>query len=89
MLNFLDYYIVIILFYFLLIYRIPLAQNISLEDIVEFLPLTLTGADFYALVTDAFYGALRKAIHKIEAGLLIFLKGFFSFMCIKFIPKCF
>ncbi|XP_042860245.1 peroxisome assembly factor 2-like [Penaeus japonicus] len=48
--------------------KIPLGPGVSLERVAELLPLTLTGADLYALCTDALYNALHRITCKIAAG---------------------
>lgn len=42
----------------------------SLERVASLLPLSLTGADLYALVTDALYTALHRSISSVRAGRL-------------------
>lgn len=48
--------------------KIPLGADVSLDQVAELLPLTLTGADLYALCTDALYNALHRITCKIAAG---------------------
>ncbi|XP_063613596.1 peroxisomal ATPase PEX6-like isoform X2 [Penaeus indicus] len=48
--------------------KIPLGADVSLEQVAELLPLTLTGADLYALCADALYNALHRITCKIAAG---------------------
>jgi SpoVK/Ycf46/Vps4 family AAA+-type ATPase len=45
-----------------------MAPSCSLEEVVERCPLQMTGADFYALCSDAMLNALKTQIHKLEAG---------------------
>ena len=49
-------------------FRIPLSPSASLERVASLLPLSLTGADMYALVTDALYMALHRCISAVQAG---------------------
>ena len=57
----------------------------DLTEVCSLLPLTMTGADFYAFVTDALYNALQRTIEsnqmtgkylslfmKVELGYLLF-----------------
>ncbi|KAK7068066.1 peroxisomal assembly protein [Halocaridina rubra] len=48
--------------------KVPLAEDVSLERVVKMLPLTLTGADIYALCTDALYSALQRTTQQISTG---------------------
>ncbi|XP_053641891.1 peroxisomal ATPase PEX6 isoform X1 [Cherax quadricarinatus] len=50
--------------------KIPMESSVSLTNIAEMLPLTLTGADIYALCTDALYAALHRTIANILSGLV-------------------
>ncbi|XP_042233988.1 peroxisome assembly factor 2-like isoform X2 [Homarus americanus] len=50
--------------------KIPLDSSVSLEQIADLLPLTLTGADLYALCTDALYAALHRTTGQIVAGVV-------------------
>lgn len=45
--------------------KVPLADDVSLEKVAAMLPLTLTGADLYALCTDALYAALQRTTQQI------------------------
>jgi len=40
----------------------------SVERVVEKCPFTLTGADFYALASDAMLNALKRKIKDVDAG---------------------
>lgn len=51
-------------------FRIPISPSVSFERVASLLPLSLTGADLYALVTDAFYTALHRCISDVRTGLL-------------------
>ncbi|KAB7494458.1 hypothetical protein Anas_00358 [Armadillidium nasatum] len=46
--------------------KIPLDANISLDNVVLSLSFNLTGADFAALATDAFYIATRRVITRLN-----------------------
>lgn len=48
--------------------KIPISPSVSLERVSTALPLSLTGADLYALVTDALYMALHRCISDVRAG---------------------
>lgn len=48
--------------------RFVLAPDCKLENIVERCPMSLTGADFYALASDAMLNAIRRRIEEIESG---------------------
>lgn len=48
--------------------KIPVSPSTSLERVASLLPLSLTGADMYALVTDALYMALHRCISAVQAG---------------------
>ncbi|XP_071530880.1 peroxisomal ATPase PEX6 isoform X2 [Panulirus ornatus] len=50
--------------------RLPLGSSVSLEQIADLLPLTLTGADLCALCTDALYKALHRTTSQILAGVV-------------------
>nr|XP_045604145.1 peroxisome assembly factor 2-like [Procambarus clarkii]XP_045604146.1 peroxisome assembly factor 2-like [Procambarus clarkii] len=50
--------------------KIPLGSSVKMEKIAELLPLTLTGADLYALCTDALYAALHRITTQILAGVV-------------------
>ncbi|CAL4119864.1 unnamed protein product, partial [Meganyctiphanes norvegica] len=47
--------------------KIPLDKDLSIKDVADHLPLTLTGADLYALCTGALYHALHRVIADIKA----------------------
>ncbi|KAG0719378.1 Peroxisome assembly factor 2 [Chionoecetes opilio] len=47
--------------------KIPVSPSVSLERVASLLPLSLTGADLYALVTDALYSALHRCIKDVRA----------------------
>ncbi|CEO95018.1 hypothetical protein PBRA_003831 [Plasmodiophora brassicae] len=49
--------------------KFTLHEDVDLEAIVEDLPMTLTGADFYALCSDALLNALKTKISRVEAEL--------------------
>lgn len=51
--------------------KVPLSPSVSLERVASLLPLSLTGADLYALVTDALYTALHRSISAVRAGQLL------------------
>ncbi|XP_043203974.1 peroxisome assembly factor 2-like isoform X2 [Amphibalanus amphitrite] len=48
--------------------RLPLAGDVSLEEVVSRLPEALTGADVYALCEQATRAALDRAVLSVEAG---------------------
>ncbi|XP_076029394.1 peroxisomal biogenesis factor 6 [Oratosquilla oratoria] len=48
--------------------KMPISSNVNLKKVTKSLPLTLTGADFYAFCTDALYAATQRAILAIENG---------------------
>lgn len=48
--------------------KIPVSPSTSLERVASLLPLSLTGADMYALATDALYTALHRCITAVQAG---------------------
>ena len=50
--------------------RFELSEDCSLERIVEQCPFNMTGADFYALCSDAMLSALKVKIEQLEAGML-------------------
>ena len=50
------------------IFRFNLSPSCNLSNIVEKCPDNMTGADFYALCSDAMLNALKHEIHKIETG---------------------
>lgn len=45
-----------------------MSPSVSLEEVASQLPLCLTGADLYALVTDALYLALHRCARDVRAG---------------------
>jgi peroxin-6 len=47
------------------------ADSFDLEEFVEKCPFTLTGADFYALASDAMLNALKRKIKQLESGNLL------------------
>lgn len=53
-------------FYENLLCRFNLAPNTSLEKIAEACPNNLTGADFYALCSDAMLNAIRDQVNQLE-----------------------
>ncbi|XP_063959039.1 peroxisomal ATPase PEX6-like [Lytechinus pictus] len=48
--------------------KFNLSPSLDLDVIAEQCPLTLTGADFYALCSDAMLGAIKRKIASLEAG---------------------
>lgn len=57
-----------VIFILVIFLRVPLGSNVSLEEIANLLPSTLTGADLYALCTDALYQALHRTTSQILTG---------------------
>lgn len=53
--------------------RFTLDSDIDLEAVAEQCPMTLTGADFYALCSDAMLNAVKRKIDELEAGQCIML----------------
>ena len=56
--------------------RFNLPEDFDLDSIVEKCPFTLTGADFYALSSDAMLNAVKRRIQELELG-MNFLKNIF------------
>ena len=52
----------------LLVFRFEFATGTDLERVVEKCPFTMTGADFYALCSDAMLNALKRKIEMLEKG---------------------
>ncbi|VDI35901.1 peroxisomal ATPase PEX6-like [Mytilus galloprovincialis] len=48
--------------------KFKLEKNLELRNVVEKCPKNLTGADFYALASDAMLNALKRKITMLEAG---------------------
>ena len=48
------------------LFRFQLGENVSLERVAEACPLNLTGADFYALCSDALLTSITDYIEKLE-----------------------
>ncbi|KNE68890.1 hypothetical protein AMAG_13528 [Allomyces macrogynus ATCC 38327] len=48
--------------------KFPLAEGLDLDEVVRHLPFSLTGADLYALASDAMLHALTRCIHAAEAA---------------------
>jgi hypothetical protein len=51
--------------------RIALSKECSLEAVVERCPANMTGADFYALCSDAMLCAIKKKVTLIEQGMFL------------------
>lgn len=51
-----------ILYTILVFDRFQLGEDVNFEEVVAGCPLTLTGADFYALCSDAFLCAMKDRI---------------------------
>ncbi|KAL2087001.1 hypothetical protein ACEWY4_018060 [Coilia grayii] len=49
--------------------KFKLEPGVSLEDVVAHTPPQMTGADLYALCSDAMMGAVKRKIQRISAGL--------------------
>ncbi|XP_066281177.1 peroxisomal ATPase PEX6-like [Branchiostoma lanceolatum] len=49
--------------------KFQLAADTQLENVVDKCPYNMTGADFYALCSDAMLNAIRRKIEQLEAGL--------------------
>ncbi|KAI8480389.1 peroxisomal assembly protein [Branchiostoma belcheri] len=49
--------------------KFQLAADTQLEKVVDNCPYNMTGADFYALCSDAMLNAIRRKIEQLEAGL--------------------
>lgn len=49
--------------------RFNLSEDFNMETFVEKCPFTLTGADFYALASDAMLNALKRKIKLLDAGM--------------------
>ncbi|RDD44270.1 Peroxisome assembly factor 2 [Trichoplax sp. H2] len=49
--------------------KFNLHQEFSLQEFVKQCPFNLTGADFYALCSDAMFNAIKRRINDIEIGL--------------------
>jgi SpoVK/Ycf46/Vps4 family AAA+-type ATPase len=54
--------------------RFTLCEDLSLESIADKCPYNMTGADFYALVSDAVLIAIKRKIDMLEAGKTDMLK---------------
>ncbi len=48
--------------------RFKLTADCDLDAVVARCPLSLTGADFYALCSDAMLNAMKREIEKLETG---------------------
>ncbi|XP_071494820.1 peroxisomal ATPase PEX6-like [Diadema antillarum] len=48
--------------------KFNLSPTLDLHDVAERCPMNLTGADFYALCSDAMLGAIKRRIAALEAG---------------------
>jgi len=67
--------------------RFKLDPQLKLMDVVEKIPFTYTGADFYALCTDAMMNSIKRKIDLVESrvGLRPFLPSFLpSFLAFYF-----
>lgn len=51
--------------------RFIVDKEFDLEKFVELCPFTLTGADLYALASDAMLNAVKRKIQQLEAGKLV------------------
>ena len=51
-----------------LLIRFHLDTHFRLEEFVTTCPENLTGADFYALCSDAMLHSIKRQIHSLEAG---------------------
>ena len=49
-------------------FRFELDPSLQLSEIVQKLPYNLTGADLYALCSDAMLSALKRKIHSLDQG---------------------
>ena len=58
--------------------RFNLPEDFNLDSIVEKCPFTLTGADFYALSSDAMLNAVKRRIQELELGMNFFENIFFG-----------
>ena len=58
--------------YFILSNRFTLAASVELDSIAELCPSGLTGADFYALCSDAMLVAVKRKIAQLQAGTVIY-----------------
>ena len=56
------------MFYHDCIFRFNLSEGFQLDTIVEKCPFTLTGADFYALSSDAMLNAVKQKIQELDSG---------------------
>jgi peroxin-6 len=45
-----------------------MADDVDLDALAEKCPSTLTGADFYALCSDAMLNRMKQKIQQLEAG---------------------
>ena len=48
--------------------RFTLTKDLNLQAVVEKCPLNMTGADFYALCSDAMLNAVKRKIQQLEQG---------------------
>lgn len=53
--------------------RFKVDPGVSLSEIVERCPLQLTGADLYALCSDAMMSAVKRRILHITEGSMLFI----------------
>lgn len=60
--------------------RFKVDPSVSLSEIVERCPVQLTGADLYALCSDAMMSAIkRKILHVTEGALLMLFIDFYIY----------
>ena len=58
---------------FLWLFRFDLSPQFRLDEFVTQCPSNLTGADFYALCSDAMLHSVKRRIHSLEAGKVGFI----------------
>ena len=61
---------------FLWLFRFDLSPQFRLDEFVTQCPSNLTGADFYALCSDAMLHSVKRRIHSLEAGKVGFIVCF-------------
>ena len=59
---------IIVCCYILSFFRFTLGGSVKLDSIADSCPAGLTGADFYALCSDAMLNAVKRKIAQLQAG---------------------
>jgi peroxin-6 len=50
------------------VYRFRLNESLNLQEVADACPLVFTGADFYALCSDAMLNAVNRTIQNIDTA---------------------